>query len=116
MKRILLSAFFIPFILLLGSQNDLLKAQTPGDSVIIDTAEIIQYTLFPEVDPFESSEPIRMTLEFDMRQLNRKKNEEEYQDAVLRWEELDGDSAVHNLKIKARGEFRKAHCRFHPSP
>jgi len=90
------------------------EAQESGRSAGSDTSGMIRYTLFPDVNPFTSDQPLRLILEFDMRRLIREKNRNEYQDAVLYFLESDGDTSLHSLRIRARGHFRKAHCRFPP--
>ena len=50
----------------------------------------------------------------EAKKLAKEKYKEPYQEATLRWMKEDGDTMVHNLKIKARGEFSKGHCLYPP--
>ena len=55
---------------------------------------------------------MNISLVFDMKKLMRDKYMNQYQEALLYYQEADGDSTIRRLKIIARGNFRKSHCRF----
>ena len=114
MKTIFISTILMLLLLFPLSLINSLMAQAEGEGEVTDTADLIRFELFPDYDPFQSTEPIRMVLEFDLRELRRNKASEEYQDAILRWIRTDGETEEFNLKIKARGEFRKQHCTLLP--
>ena len=113
MKRVLTAAFLLPFFLLLLLHLKP-RAQHSVPEGKLDTNVLITFTLFPELDPFQSSEPIRASLEFDLKKFLREGYKDHYQKAVFRINKEDGDTLVYMLKIKARGEFRKTHCPFPP--
>ena len=114
MNKLLITSYInINFLILLLITSHA-RAQiipTPDPS---DTSGVLQLTLFPEEDPFLVSEPLHVSLEFDMKKLIREKFKNQYQDAIFRYQDENGDTLIHELQIKARGEFRKTHCRFPP--
>ncbi len=80
----------------------------------VDTSNLLTFTLFPEMDPFESDEPIRISLEFDMKKFLREKYGDEYQEAVLRYTSVTGSPVERRIRIRSRGDFRRSHCNFPP--
>ena len=112
MKRFLPAAVFICTILFLcfSPAASQLQDQTPP----ADTSGLIRFTLFPEVNSFQSVEPLNITLESDMKKLISGKASGGYQEARLYYQEENGDTTFHLLKIRARGDFRNSYCRFPP--
>jgi hypothetical protein len=112
-KLLFISQIIIGFLILLllpsHSESQILPSSGPSD-----TSGVLQLTLFPEEDPFLVSEPLHVSLEFDMKKLIRQKLKDQYQEALFRYQDKNGDTLIHELQIKARGEFRKTHCRFPP--
>lgn len=87
----------------------------PADSIpSSDTSNLITFTLFPELDPFQSDIPIHISLKFDMKRFIREKNKEKYHDAQLRFTRFDGTLVEKDIRMRSRGEFRKSHCYFPP--
>ena len=78
-----------------------------------DTTNLINVTLFPKTDPFQSDQIINVTLEFDMKKFVKTKQKGEYHKAMFSYQDKDS-LVVQEIKIRARGYFRKAHCSFPP--
>lgn len=80
------------------------------DSVRLDT---ITVSLNEDIELFGEDEPLEMNLVFDLRDLLELKDDEEYMDAVLNLYPNE-DTVTWNIRIKARGEFRRNFCSFPP--
>jgi len=63
---------------------------------------------------FNSNEVFNITLETDIKSLRRKKYKDEYQPAVFKILYNDTLEITRDIKIKARGNFRKKHCTHPP--
>ena len=66
------------------------------------------------IDFFASDELLQVTLCFDIKEFLRTKHKPEYFDAVLTVKMDEDDSVSQNIKVKARGEMRRAYCNFPP--
>lgn len=66
------------------------------------------------VSIFENEEPLDLTLKYDITSFIRKKAKGEYLDAELYVHINDTDSISKNIRLKARGNFRRGHCFFPP--
>ncbi len=102
------------FILLLTGVHSFCFASQADTTLQQDTSDLIIYTLFPKADPFQSSELIRIDLEFNMRKFLREKYEDKYHPALLRYTRIDDSVVEKSIRIQARGEFRRKHCNFPP--
>ncbi len=72
-------------------------------------------SLLPEkVDLFAQDSPLELTLESDFKQLNRHKQKAKYQAAMLQVNINDSIAIRRKIRIKPRGEFRRAYCSFPP--
>lgn len=71
-------------------------------------------TIHTEVDLFEVSGPLDMTLTFDIKNYQRKKNDDEYVPVELHVALNDSTEARRDVRVKARGAFRKSTCHFAP--
>ena len=82
--------------------------------------EVENYPLEPVSDTisaleiFDNDEPLKLTLKYDISSFIKEKRKEEYFDAELVIYQSDTDSLVKNIRLKARGNFRKTHCFFPP--
>ena len=86
----------------------LLRAQEePGVSELGDT-------LILNVDLFEETRPMVMTLTFDLKKYQREKYKEGYLPVDLLFHVNDTLDVRKTARIKSRGEFRKNHCSFAP--
>ncbi|MGQ9620776.1 MAG: hypothetical protein ACUVTX_07320, partial [Bacteroidales bacterium] len=63
---------------------------------------------------FESDELIEITLSFDITTFKKKKSDTEYLDAVISYLSDNKDTIYQDIKIRARGEFRRTYCDFPP--
>lgn len=69
------------------------------------------HTIFDEL---HYAEVLKVTLEFDLRQIRDDAELREYQTAVLRYQDREGTEREWLLKVKARGKFRLENCDFPP--
>ena len=63
---------------------------------------------------FESNEIVRIAIISDFKTLNRRRDNEKYQDAVLEYIFNDSIIVRRRIGIKARGNFRREHCSYPP--
>ncbi|WP_346862477.1 hypothetical protein [uncultured Draconibacterium sp.] len=63
---------------------------------------------------FDTDEPLIVTLKYDISSFVKHKSKGEYIDAELFLHLSDSDSIVKNIRLKARGNFRRGHCFFPP--
>lgn len=66
------------------------------------------------INIFEDEEPLNIKLEYDITSFIRKKLKGEYMQAKLTLFYSNNDSITKNIKLKARGNFRRGHCFFPP--
>lgn len=71
-------------------------------------------TIHTNVDLFEGSEPLEMTLTFDVKKYLKEKNSDEYIPVELLVHFNDTLDIGKSVRIKSRGEFRKNTCYFVP--
>lgn len=100
-------------ILLLAITPDMIRAQ-PDTGTARDSRNLVDFTLFPGTDPFQSEKVIRISLEFDMKTFIRTRHKEAYQTAQLTVYNLDTDTVESEIRIRARGITRKSICHFPP--
>lgn len=74
------------------------------------TAQIVADTF----DFFNGTEPLRIALESDFRNLIKRKYQNEYQDAVFRIMYNDSVQVTRNIKLRPRGNMRKKTCQMPP--
>lgn len=108
---------FYPFarilILLLAITPDMIRAQADSTTGH-DSTYLIDFTLFPSTDPFQSDKIIRITLKFDMKKFVRTKHKGEYQKALLTIYNLDSNLVEKEIRVRARGIMRKSYCHLPP--
>ena len=63
---------------------------------------------------FADDAPLKVSLAFDIKTVVKKKFKEDYHNAEFTYTLEDGTSRTETIRIRARGEFRKRHCRFPP--
>lgn len=71
-------------------------------------------TINAGVDIFEGMAPMDFTLTFNMKEQQRKKNTDEYLPAELCVHLNDNDEVIKEVRLKARGKFRKKTCHYSP--
>jgi hypothetical protein len=111
MKR--LKTFSGILLLLLAIIPDMVRAQADSPSGD-DSTNLIDFTLFPRTDPFQSDEIIKISLKFDIKTFIRTKHKEEYQKAMLTIYNLDNSKMEKEISIRARGITRKSICYLPP--
>ena len=100
-------------ILILAITPDIVLAQTDSDKGH-DSTYLVDFTLFPKTDPFESDKIIRITLKFDMKRFFRTKYKGEYQKAQLTLHNPDSSIVEKEIRVRARGITRRSICHFPP--
>ena len=105
---------FIFLSLLLAISGSGFSYAQESKAIQSDTTGIIDFIMFPASDPFTKDEPIEINLSFNVKEFIKTKYKPEYQDAVLSVTDQGGSLVEQNVRIKARGEFRKQHCSFPP--
>jgi len=96
----LLMIFF--FVATFGQENN----QNSLIGPVSDTVETLDF--------FDTDEPLELTLKYDITSFVKQKHKGEYLDAVLIIYSGENDSIVKNIRLKARGNFRRGHCFFPP--
>jgi hypothetical protein len=102
----------IPVLLLVPIHLNV-SAREP-EAPVADTSGTIDFTLFSPSDPFIADTPLVINLEFDIREFIKNKEEEEYMPSSLYYTDHEGRVVEKEVRIKARGNFRKEHCSFPP--
>lgn len=96
----LLSLFIFSALVLAGQEEPAQEHQ--GDTLVTDA------------DLFEQEWPLDMTLRFNLKEYQRKKDDENYMDVELSIRLDDSTEIKKDVRIKARGNFRKGYCSFAP--
>ena len=109
----LLKSYLIPLILS-WIVTDSCHAFISDTIPLSDTSNLVDFTFFPEFDPFQSDEPFHISLEFNMKEFIREKYKGEFHEAVIRFTPDNGEPVESKIRIRARGEFRREHCIFPP--
>ena len=108
---------FYPFagilILLLAITSEIVLAQ-PDPAIAHDSTYLIDFTLFPKKDPFQTDNIIKISLKFDMKKFIKTKHKGEYQKAQLTLYNRDSNIVETEIRIRARGITRKSICHFPP--
>lgn len=76
--------------------------------------ELPGYFSFHDYDPLNLNEVFRIKLEFDRYRFLRTRSREKYQPAVLSFTGTNGETVKKEVRIRARGNFRKSYCDFPP--
>ncbi len=97
---------FITLVVILISFM-VLPAQEVSDSLLEDYVDVT-------IDIFEDLDPMDITLTFDLKHYQRTKNDEEYIPVHFLLQYNDSLQVEYDMRIKARGQFRRAHCSFAP--
>ena len=107
MKKLLLSLSILafPFFLWAQSKND----STGYYSYLGEVIDTVPNESFFEID-----EPLPITLKYDITSFVKNKRDGEYLDAVLTVEYQGVEPISKNIRIKARGNFRRGECFFPP--
>jgi hypothetical protein len=71
-------------------------------------------TISTFVDPFEGNDPMYITLTLDLKQYQREKHKGKYMPVHFLYEINDTVSIEKDMRLKARGKFRRSHCNMAP--
>jgi hypothetical protein len=71
-------------------------------------------TMLFSKDFFDRSEPLDLELAFDIKKFMTEKSDSEYLPAKLKYYSADNNIIEKEVRIKARGEFRRNTCQFPP--
>jgi hypothetical protein len=85
----------------------LLSQEEPLDIYRVDTIDT-------SADIFDDTEPMRITLTFDIKKYQREKFEGEYMPVHFHYQFNDSVFLEKDMRLKARGEFRRSHCSLAP--
>lgn len=81
--------------------------------IAIDSTEVLSVDFYRNWELFNDDEPLKLSLAFDMKKFKKEKYKAEKIPAVLSVH-LNDTIIQKEIKIKARGEFRKGYCQFPP--
>ena len=106
------------FLFLVLSFPIYLFAQNSSDSAT-DTISSNSYLsavsdTIPDFDVFADDIPLDITLKYDITSFIRNKTKGEYIDAVMEIHYDNNHTQTKNIRLKARGNFRRGHCMFPP--
>ncbi len=65
-------------------------------------------------DTFSDKKVVNITIETDFDELIENKFKDEYQKAVIKYTDVQGNDVERKIKVKARGKYRKRVCDFPP--
>ena len=89
----------------LDNLNDKLTDQTLLEPVVDKV---------PSINLFGEEEPLKITLKYDITSFIKNKKEGEYLDAELQIYYNETQTITKNIRLKARGNFRRGQCMFPP--
>ncbi|WP_347839238.1 hypothetical protein [uncultured Draconibacterium sp.] len=103
-----MKSFFLCLIFFLCI-NYSFAQQQPDTSVFEPVTETLSNHHF-----FENHDPLKISLKYDISAFIRHKSKGEYLPAELKIYTSQQDSIHKNIRLKARGNFRRGHCFFPP--
>jgi len=95
---------FLAGFLILSCGNLLAQEFVP---TFEDTLEVYEGLFSKEV-------PLELTLKLDLKQLQRTRRDEDYQDADMTCHVNDSFELTHPVRVKTRGNFRRDNCTYPP--
>jgi hypothetical protein len=111
MKKLLFFLIILAFPYILWSQSEV---KVPVDS-LYNSSPLGEVTdTVPDIDFFGTDESLPITLKYDITSFIRHKNKGEYLDAEMTISYKDSPPVTKNIRIKARGNFRRGQCYFPP--
>jgi hypothetical protein len=109
MKRILVFCFLLTASLYSFAQNNANDFDTTIVQILGEVNDTVKTTGF-----FETEAPLKITLKYDITSFIRNKQKAEYIDAELIVYNDNEAPVTKNIRIIARGNFRKGQCYFPP--
>lgn len=111
MKSLYLLLFFlIPGFLF--AQNSLKESTDSLGNISL--LEPISDTIPTDISIFDDDTPLKITLKYDISAFIKNKKKGEYIDAELTVYYNETNSVTKDIRLKARGNFRRGHCFFPP--
>lgn len=81
---------------------------------VADSLYAFTDTLPRSVHLFDNDEVFDISLRFDITQYKKKRSDEDYLDAILTYYTGENDSVNKDIRVRARGEFRRNFCHLPP--
>lgn len=111
MKKLLFLLFSVFLYFSLQAQDTIIASNdTLFDQSLL---EPVVDTL-SDINLFSDDEPLNITLTYDITSFIKNKKEGEYLDALFQINYSDGQTVTKNIRLKARGHFRRGQCMFPP--
>jgi hypothetical protein len=111
LKRIQISKLLLCSLLLFFSANSLLAQK---DTIRNSTKDTNKIVIDPVHGLFGPSDPMHITLKFDLNDFYKKRANSEYLDADVTLRFNNSDSVEHHIKIRPSGVFRRSYCYIPP--
>lgn len=99
--------FLLFLIAALAWPTSILSQDVPGHDHVVDTIDT-------SADIFEDPEPMVITLTLDLKKYQKEKMKGEYIPVKFEYRFSDTLTLEKNMRMKARGNFRREHCSFAP--
>jgi len=99
----------LPFVV-----NGQLIDENPTDTITAQSLPEPVIDTIPEINIFEDNDPLKITLTYDISSFIKNKRKEEYSDAIFQIHYNDTQLITKNIRLRARGNFRKDECIFPP--
>lgn len=98
-----------PFVLIAQKNSKIIRDSLLNNQLFGEVSDTLQ-----TFDFFDTEELLKITLKYDITSFIKNKNKAEYIDAELHVFYLGIEPVVKNIRIQARGNFRKGQCYFPP--
>ena len=105
----LLLLVFLSFSIQAQNKNEILNDTLSEQSVLEPVIETV-----PDIDIFGEEEPLNITLKYDITSFIKNKSKGEYLDALFEIHYNETQTLSKNIRLKARGNFRRGQCMFPP--
>jgi len=110
MKRIIVFCLILTVASCLNAQNiNNVSDTTLADQMLSEVSDTVNVENF-----FDTDEPLKITLKYDITSFIKNKSKAEYMDAELIVYNKNEAPVTKNIRIMARGNFRKGQCYFPP--
>lgn len=109
MDRKSIKSFSFLALIILFSCTDFMRAQdeVPAAHHVVDTID-------SSIDIFQEEDPMEITLILDLKRYQKEKFKGEYMPVNFLYHLNDTTDLEREMRIKARGKFRRSHCSFAP--
>ena len=109
MKKFLVFGLIITASFYLAAQNNTNVSDTIAGQMLGEVSDTVQTE-----NLFDSDVPLKITLKYDITSFVKNKSKAEYIDAELQVFYNENQPITKNIRIQARGNFRKGQCYFPP--